>query len=125
MTERVEIELSPRPESVPEARGAIGDLLEGLDRRVRDAARLIVSELVTNAVRHGPEKPIWLRVTRDGDSIRGEVEDQGNGTIAISRTADGYLNGGFGLRLVEAVSSRWGVEDGSTRVWFELGGSAD
>ena len=124
MAETVEIELSPRPESVAEARGAIGDLLEGLDRQNRDAVRLIVSELVTNAVRHGPEKPISLRVSRHGDSVRGEVSDQGDGTIAISRTAEDYVNGGFGLRLVEAVSRDWGVEEGSTRVWFEVGGDA-
>src|SRR5262249_53252731 len=99
MAERVEMELAPRPESVAEARGAIGDLLDGLDRRNRDAVRLIVSELVTNAVRHGPEKPISLRVIREDDTIRGEVSDQGDAAIAINRSAEGYVNGGFGLRL--------------------------
>jgi anti-sigma regulatory factor (Ser/Thr protein kinase) len=122
MVDNVDIELDPRPASVAEARGAIGDLLEGLDGRTRDATRLIVSELVTNAVRHGPERPISLRVERDGERIRGAVEDQGEDTIAISRQASASKDGGFGLQLVDALSDSWGVEDGSTRVWFELTG---
>ena len=120
MEDMVDIELKPRPESVAQARGAVGDLLDGVARRPREAVRLIISELVTNAVRNGPEKPIFLRVSRDPETIRGEVEDQGEGRVAIGRSAKGNVSGGYGLRLVDAVSTSWGVQQGSTRVWFEV-----
>jgi anti-sigma regulatory factor (Ser/Thr protein kinase) len=81
--------------------------------------QLIVSELVTNSVRHGPGAPIELRLTlTDEGPIRGEVKDHGTGEIAIREIAsDG---GGFGLRLVDSLADRWGVYEGSTHVWFEM-----
>jgi anti-sigma regulatory factor (Ser/Thr protein kinase) len=120
MPEELDLTLPPRPESVAEARRAVGKMLDGLDGRTQDGVRVIVSELVTNALKHGPDRPIALRLWRDGDSIRGEVEDEGNGKIQIWREGDRGAEGGYGLPIVEAMSDRWGVYDGNTRVWFEL-----
>jgi anti-sigma regulatory factor (Ser/Thr protein kinase) len=120
MPEELDLTLEPRPESVAEARRAVTDMLEGLDDRTQDGVRVIVSELVTNALKHGPDRPIALRMWRDGESIRGEVEDEGSGKIHIWREVDRGSDGGFGLPIVDAMSDRWGVEDGNARVWFEL-----
>ena len=101
-------------------------VLEFADRlgpeRVQDA-RLLVSELVTNAVKYGPEHgEIQLIVGADGERMRFTVHDTGAGPLPAMRPLDRlpHEGGGHGLRLVDRVSDRWGVERGSTRVWFEL-----
>jgi anti-sigma regulatory factor (Ser/Thr protein kinase) len=93
-----------------------------LEESYGGALRLLVSELVTNAVRHvvGSTKPVVLAVQIGAREIRVEVHDGGAGFepgTPVPRGADG----GFGLFLVERMASRWGVDvrDG-TRVWFEL-----
>ena len=88
--------------------------------RVEDAT-LLASELVTNAVKYGPEdEAIKLIITIDGDRARFTVHDLGLGPLPEMREAGDPAPGGHGLRLVDAVADRWGVERGSTRVWFEL-----
>ena len=101
-------------------------VLEFADRlgpeRVEDAL-LLVSELVTNAVKYGPEHgEIQLIVGADGERMRFTVHDTGAGPLPAMRPMDRlpHEGGGHGLRLVDRVSDRWGVERGSTRVWFEL-----
>jgi len=98
-------------------------------RRVRDlvpAARiddatLLASELVTNAVKYGPEEgPIRLIVSQDDTRTRFTVHDLGLGPLPEMRAEGDPAPGGHGLRLVDALADRWGVERGSTRVWFEL-----
>lgn len=89
----------------------------------RGALRLLVSELVTNAVRHvkGSRQPVELAVRIDGGAIRVEVHDGGSGFRPSKNPVPRGADGGFGLFLVERMASRWGVDtqDG-TRVWFEL-----
>jgi anti-sigma regulatory factor (Ser/Thr protein kinase) len=87
--------------------------------RVDDAA-LLVSELVTNAVKYGPEEQIRLIVEDDGERTRFTVHDAGLGPLPELRDEGDPAPGGHGLRLVDALADRWGVERGSTRVWFEL-----
>jgi anti-sigma regulatory factor (Ser/Thr protein kinase) len=86
--------------------------------------RLLVSELVTNSVRHGGgEQPheIRLAVSASRERIRVEVADAGSGFKARPRR-DGQDEGsGWGLHLVETLSDRWGSErNGRVCVWFEL-----
>jgi anti-sigma regulatory factor (Ser/Thr protein kinase) len=118
--QELDMTLPPRPESVGEARHALSDVLDGLDERIQDGVTVIVSELVTNAIKHGPDRPIALRIWRDGEAIRGEIEDEGHGRLEIWRESDRGPEGGYGLPIVEAMSDRWGVSDGNTCVWFEL-----
>jgi anti-sigma regulatory factor (Ser/Thr protein kinase) len=120
--QELDMTLPPRPESVGEARHALRQVLEGLDERTRDGVTVIVSELVTNAIKHGPDRPIALRIWRDGEAVRGEIEDEGHGRVEIWRESDRGARGGYGLPIVDAMSDRWGVNDGNTRVWFELVG---
>ncbi len=91
--------------------------MAGLDPAALDRALLITSELVTNALRHG-EGAIELRIGRAGDRLRLEVVDQGNGVPAIR--AEAGDEGGWGLRIVEELSQRWGCFEGTTHVWAEL-----
>ena len=116
----IRLELEPGPEAGRQARDRVRYLLRD---RVKDGLladlQLIVSELVTNSLRYGPGETIEVEiaVTEDG-SITGEVDDHGRGEVAMREiTGEG---GGFGLRIVDALASRWGVCDGSTHVWFEL-----
>jgi anti-sigma regulatory factor (Ser/Thr protein kinase) len=82
---------------------------------------LIASELVTNSVRHGPGGPIELAITvNDDGSVRGEVEDRGDGEVKIRDLTRDGAGGGFGLRIVEALADRWGVYEDRTKVWFEM-----
>ncbi|HET8754396.1 MAG TPA: ATP-binding protein [Solirubrobacteraceae bacterium] len=88
--------------------------------RAQDAT-LLVSELVTNAVKYGPEEEsIRLIIGRGDGRIRFTVHDLGLGPLPEMRAEDDPAPGGHGLRLVDALADRWGVERGSTRVWFEL-----
>jgi anti-sigma regulatory factor (Ser/Thr protein kinase) len=88
--------------------------------RVHDA-QLLVSELVTNAVKYGPtDETIRLIITQDDQRTRFIVHDRGLGPLPTMRAADDPAPGGHGLRLVDALADRWGTERGSTRVWFEL-----
>ena len=93
----------------------------GLPRGACDTALLLVTELVTNAVRHGGD-PLDLQVTDDDQVFRVEVTDHGS-TMPVRRDeVDPWSEGGRGLMLVETLSDSWGVtpaHPGKT-VWFEL-----
>jgi anti-sigma regulatory factor (Ser/Thr protein kinase) len=109
----------PRDEQAPAAaRAAVGAFEPSLDERQADATRLLVSELVTNAVKYGAEGPVRVEVLSDSSRLRAEVIDEGNGFVAKERTSD--QEGGWGLPLVEHLADRWGTFEGSTHVWFEL-----
>jgi anti-sigma regulatory factor (Ser/Thr protein kinase) len=90
--------------------------------RTEDAT-LLVSELVTNAVKYGPvDGEIRLIIDQHATRTRFTVHDPGGGPLPQMRSASSPLHegGGHGLRLVDSIADRWGVERGSTRVWFEL-----
>jgi anti-sigma regulatory factor (Ser/Thr protein kinase) len=90
-----------------------------LSPRELDDVALIVSELVSNAVRHGAGA-IELRMTVDDGVLRGEVVDEGPGFEGELREQGADEIGGRGLPLVARLSRAWGVFDGSSHVWFEL-----
>ena len=80
----------------------------------------VVTELVNNAVAHGPGRPITLALVLGEETIRGEVADQGNPAAAIPQIRKATETGAHGLELVEKLTSRWAVFEGSTHVWFEM-----
>ena len=80
----------------------------------------VVTELVNNAVAHGPGKPITLALVLGDETIRGEVADQGNPSAAIPEINEAAQKGTHGLEVVDKLTSRWAVYEGSTHVWFEL-----
>jgi serine/threonine-protein kinase RsbW len=121
---RVERELPVAPEAAAEARHALADIADSLpDGRGRDV-RLLVSELVTNAVRHAnldAGDVILLVVELADRALRVEVHDPGGGFVPRTPAPDPARPSGWGLYLVAELADRWGVDsDDRTLVWFEL-----
>jgi anti-sigma regulatory factor (Ser/Thr protein kinase) len=105
------------------ARERVRQYADVLGAQRTEDAELLVSELVTNAVKYGPEdSELRLIVHADGERLRVTVHDTGAGPLPAMRPLERlpHQGGGHGLRLVDRVSDRWGVERGSTRVWFEF-----
>jgi len=117
----IRISLPQAAASPAEARHLISRFAAENDLR-SDAALLVLSELVTNAVLHGAE-PIEVCVARDGDLLRIEVSDGGNRADGVAlRSQDERRPGGRGLHIVNSLARRWGTADtdfGKT-VWAEI-----
>ena len=121
---RLERELPVAPEAASEARHALDGLLSELpDGRMPDV-RLLVSELVTNAVRHAnlaAGDVIGLVIEVAEQKLRVEVHDAGGGFIPSTPSPDPARPSGWGLYLVAELADRWGVDSNErTLVWFEL-----
>ncbi|MEU1126546.1 ATP-binding protein [Streptomyces sp. NPDC005899] len=118
--------LPAQPESVAGARQLTRARLAQwrLGGDTHDAAVLIVSELVTNAVVHTGSTRVLCELRCDGGRLRVSVQDQGHqpGGPRLSRTADDEH--GRGLLLVDSMSSAWGSHDAGDSsgriVWAEL-----
>jgi anti-sigma regulatory factor (Ser/Thr protein kinase) len=113
------------PESIPRSREVLDGLLGELDESVLADLRLIVSELVTNSIRHAGLRtgdPIDLEVSVDESTIRLELRDRGRGFAAPATPLDHFRESGWGLFLVSQLADRWGVstEGGATTVWIEI-----
>jgi serine/threonine-protein kinase RsbW len=81
--------------------------------------KLVVTELVTNAVQHAGGGSVGLRVRRDANELRIEVTD-GTPIPARPRDAGEADENGRGLLLVSAVSKEWGVSSDGTMTWCSL-----
>jgi anti-sigma regulatory factor (Ser/Thr protein kinase) len=117
------LRLNPGPEAIPAARKALDGLAGLVQRPVWEDLRLLVTELVTNGVRHGSDRgPVTVAVRLDDERVRVDVSDCGRGFSppeAPMPRDDG--SGGWGLQLVDRVATSWGVEvEDTTCVWFEL-----
>jgi anti-sigma regulatory factor (Ser/Thr protein kinase) len=121
---RVERHLPVTPEAAAAARHALDGLSDDRpDGRMRDV-RLLVSELVTNAVRHAnlaSGDVIELVIEIADQTLRVEVHDPGGGFVPSAPSPDPARPSGWGLYLVAELADRWGVDsDDTTLVWFEL-----
>jgi anti-sigma regulatory factor (Ser/Thr protein kinase) len=108
----------------PRAAALARQFLEPLRREVSldvlENARLLVSELVANAVEHVQvDDEIELRYELEDGVLRVEVIDPGPGFTPPRRRTDS--DRGWGLHFVDRLASRWAIDtEGRTRVWFEL-----
>jgi anti-sigma regulatory factor (Ser/Thr protein kinase) len=124
VNEQFQLMLSPSRVAPAAARGALGPLRGALDEETLEATSLLVSELVTNSVRHagiGNEDWIELLVEASDGRVRVSVTDPGGGFARPPRPARADASAGWGLFLVSRLADRWGVERGrETVVWFEI-----
>jgi anti-sigma regulatory factor (Ser/Thr protein kinase) len=123
----IALELPAEPHSAKVARDAIAGLDGHLGPAFGDVV-LLISELVTNSVRHaglGEEEKIRLRARSDAVCAYVEVCDAGrSGSVPDRREPgiDALEPGGLGLMLVDEMADCWGVsrDEEETCVWFEL-----
>jgi len=120
------------PASASSATRARSEVTRRLAHRLTVGAledvRLLLTELITNALRHsdmvlGDE--IGVRAELTDGTVRIEVHDPGrDGAVEVRRP--GVRGGGYGLILVDRLTDQWGVEreDGTT-VWAELSARPD
>jgi len=113
--------------SLPRAPAATGDARHVIRRRLGellsedalDDVLLVVTELIANAVVHG-RGDITLEIAFDGLGVAGVVADEGPGFAPTPRRPGARSDGGYGLELVAQLTDRWGLDDASSRVWFEI-----
>jgi anti-sigma regulatory factor (Ser/Thr protein kinase) len=112
--------LPKSPGSAAQARLFLDRVREDVSEQVLENARLLLSELVANAVEHVQEEgDIELRIDLSDGVLRVEVLDPGPGFEPRPRSADS--DRGWGLHFTNRLAARWAVDrEGRTRVWFEL-----
>lgn len=119
-----EISLAPAPAAATTARTEVTErLAASLGKQLLEDVRLLVTELITNALRHGallPGDVVSVKASVDQGVVRLEVSDPGrDGDVEVR--APGPRGGGYGLFLVEQLAKRWGVDRRQgTTVWCEL-----
>jgi anti-sigma regulatory factor (Ser/Thr protein kinase) len=123
MFPELELRLRPDVNSPAEARRSLEALRPGLNDLLVDDAVLLVSEVVSNSVRHASlddTDAIEVRVRGSRSKLRVDVMDPGPG-FDPGQIGQSEADGGWGLKLLDLLATRWGVErDDVTRVWFEL-----
>lgn len=122
LDDAIKLNLEGGPEAAVNARRALGRLRGELDAPTLEGLRLLVTELISNAVRHAGAPTVELLVFVTPPAVRVEVVDHGPGFQPEQRRANQSTEGGWGLFLVGRLADRWGVarEERATRVWFEL-----
>jgi serine/threonine-protein kinase RsbW len=120
-----QVSLVPEEGAPKRARMVLAELGGDIDAGVCERGSVVLSELVTNALKHGgltPLQRINVEVSVRPDLVRMEVTDPGSGFEIAALTpgrADG--SGGWGLWLVDEMTDRWGVDfRHSTNVWCEF-----
>jgi len=109
------------------AREALDDVIPPPELAVRNEdAKLVISELVTNAVKYGEGKarsPIKMVIEADEIRVRVQVDQTlaAVGLHAVKADPTGGRIGGWGLSIAEALADSWGFEPGPPgQVWFEF-----
>jgi anti-sigma regulatory factor (Ser/Thr protein kinase) len=126
----VELTMASNPDAPGVARRSLAELRAVVEPHVLEDLRLVVSELVTNSVRHVPVATgdrIDLRVQVVEGQIRVEVVNSEYGFVADAPAGPaGPGRPGWGLFLVDRMADRWGADavQGGTRVWAELAAGA-
>jgi anti-sigma regulatory factor (Ser/Thr protein kinase) len=120
--ENLSVRLPGGPDAAARARRELSRLQADLDAPLAETLRLLVTELVSNAVRHAAADTVSLRVLVGRAAVFTEVKDAGPGFDPASTGVPRSNHTGWGLFLVQRLADRWGAahEPAATRVWFEL-----
>jgi anti-sigma regulatory factor (Ser/Thr protein kinase) len=123
--ERYAFELAGTPEAGLAARCELLARNGALPHAVRDDVLLLMTELVTNAVRHadgGPDRMMRVELRQRPGAVRVAVCDEGPGFVAEVKAFCSDDIGGWGLLLVDRIADRWAVTstETGTCVWFEI-----
>jgi anti-sigma regulatory factor (Ser/Thr protein kinase) len=120
------LSLVPSRTAPTEARRALEGISTRLDHDLSERAGLVISELVTNSLKHAdlsePQR-IELSVSVRPEFVRIDVTDPGDGfePVALRPGDDENGVGGWGLWVVDQLTDRWGVDfSHSTHVWCEF-----
>jgi anti-sigma regulatory factor (Ser/Thr protein kinase) len=112
-----------------EARRLLDQIAGGLAVEQLWDARILVTELVSNSVRHARGRSIEISLDLTPTHLLIEVTDGGSpgGPAVVQESADALVPHGWGLHIVEALTESWGVRDGPGRrtVWCEMRRSAE
>lgn len=123
MPDQLSLSFPREPDSVPAARAALADFEDRVAATALYDASLCLSELVTNAVQHPAEDAgdeLELALTLSDAALRVEVIDPG-GNFRPGKPTEGDERG-WGLFIVDQLSSRWGTDSEADRtvMWFEV-----
>ncbi|MCW2957766.1 MAG: ATP-binding protein, partial [Solirubrobacterales bacterium] len=123
-----DIRLPALGSGVRKARNLVDALGLALPADARDDLRLLISEVMTNAIRHGStgqheaRPAIRVRVGLEDVRVRVEIHDRGPGFEPAPRGPGAELDSGWGVHFVDQLADRWGTgrEDDDWVVWFEV-----
>ena len=118
-----------RPHAPAAARAALSEWLgDSVSDGLREDARLLLTELVTNSVRHGhlaADAPIWISADLANGILRLEDRDPGEDGAVGPQTPSPTIGAGYGFHLVDLLAARWGINrTRGTHVWLELAHAA-
>src|SRR4051794_4237153 len=118
---RLVFDLTVSTSAPSQARAMLDALAADLARDTLGDLRIVVSELVSNSVKYGPGTPVHVELEVSApDRVRGEIVDHGDPATAPRIHERPGEHGGYGMRLVDALTTAWGVREGGTDVWFEV-----
>lgn len=121
MPEHLQVDIQRDKTAPANARRAVERFGARLDPALVPDVKLLVSELISNSVKYGRDGAVQLILSSKRPThVHVEVVDQGVGFVPAARSRPKTEPGGWGLHLVEALTERWGVREGSTHVWFEI-----
>jgi anti-sigma regulatory factor (Ser/Thr protein kinase) len=106
------------------ARRALDGIDHGFSSEQEYTIKLLISELVSNSVKHCGVGSVIVEIEATDHSVRVDVIDVGPAFVAGPKTPEPDAEGGWGLVLVNQLATRWGSAHQSSHVWFELDSAA-
>ena len=122
MADELRLRLPGGPGAAAAARRELSRLDSDLDQPTLETLHLLVTELLSNAVKHAAAQSVSVNVNLADGAVRAEVSDPGPGFDPAGAGVPRENHSGWGLFLVQELADGWGVSEdtASNSVWFEL-----